>query len=195
MNREPRAATLTKAIDVLMVLVSGPKSLANIAKQTELPKPTIHRLLVSLAYQDLVIQIDQIGTYAIGPGCLKLAEAATKDGGGLVGVAMPVLERVWEETDETVTLHVRVGFQRVCVTEIISAGPIRYVSGVGSSAPLHVGSAGKVLLAFLPAAEQREVLSKLDSAPKDGTSATDRDELRAGLKKVRRQGWASSFGE
>ena len=154
MNREPRAATLTKAIDVLSVLMSGPKSLSAIAKQTDLPKATIHRLLVGLGYKDLVIQIDGAGTYGLGPGCLRLAEAATKDGGGLSGVAMPVLERVWSETDETVTLHVRVGYQRLCVTEIISRGPLRYVSGVGSSAPLHVGSAGKVLLAFLTPAER-----------------------------------------
>lgn len=195
MNREPRAATLTKAIDVLSVLMSGPKSLSAVAKQTDLPKATIHRLLVGLGYKDLVIQTDAAGTYALGPGCLRLAEAATKDGGGLSGVAMPVLERVWAETDETVTLHVRVGYQRLCVTEIISRGPLRYVSGVGSSAPLHVGSAGKVLLAFLTPAEQRDVLAKLESDGSSPSSPAEREELRAELAKVRRQGWAASFGE
>lgn len=195
MNREPRAATLTKAIDVLMCLLAGPKALAAIAKQTGLPKPTVHRLLVSLAYKDLVIQIDDAGTYALGPGCLRLAEAAATGGGGIAGVAMPVIERLWVDTDETVALHVRVGLQRVCVAEIISAGPLRYVSGIGASVPLHVGSAGKVLLAFLPAAEQRDLLDKLYLEPDSADATADRELLRTELAKVRRQGWAMSFGE
>lgn len=92
MNSEPRSATLTKAIDVLTALLGGPRSLAVISKQTKLPKPTVHRLLDGLAYKDLVIQVDEEGTYTLGPGCLRLAEAATQDGGGLTGVAWPILE-------------------------------------------------------------------------------------------------------
>lgn len=195
MNREPRAATLTKAIDVVMALLPGPRTLAVIAKQADLPKPTVHRLLEGLAYHDLVIQVDDDGTYALGPGCLRLAESATKDGGGLTGVASPVLEQLWLQTEETVALHVRVGTQRICVIELISPGPLRYVSGVGSSAPLHVGSAGKVLLAFLSPKEQREVLDKLRLDPVSPNTITDPEALRAELVKVRRQGWARSFGE
>jgi DNA-binding IclR family transcriptional regulator len=195
MNNEPRAATLTKAIDVLMTLLSGPKPLAAISKQTGLPKPTVHRLLEGLAYKDLVIQTDSEGIYGLGPGCLQLVDSATKDGGGLSGVAMPVLEELWRDTNETVALHVRVGLQRVCVAELISEGPLRYVSGVGTSAPIHVGSAGKVLLAFLPLAEQRVILSELPLQAVSPTSITDPVLLQKELAQVKKQGWASSFGE
>jgi DNA-binding IclR family transcriptional regulator len=195
MNREPRTATLTKAIDVLTALLAGPRSLAVICKKTDLPKPTVHRLLDGLTYQNLVIQVDDDGTYALGPGCLRLAEAATKDGGGLAGVAWPVLEQLWTDTEETVTLHVRVATQRVCITELISMGTLRYVSGVGSSAPLTVGSAGKVLLAFLAPSEQRDVLDRLRLDPVAAQSIPEPEALRTELAKVRRQGWARSFGE
>ena len=195
MNSEPRSATLTKAIDVLTALLGGPRSLAVISKQTKLPKPTVHRLLDGLAYKDLVIQVDEEGTYALGPGCLRLAEAATQDGGGLTGVAWPILERLWTETEETVSLHVRVATQRVCITELISSGTLRYVSGVGSSAPLTVGSAGKVLLAFLPPSEQRDVLDRLSLDPGSAKTIPDEKALKIELANVRRQGWAQSFGE
>ena len=195
MNNEPRAATLTKAIDVLTVLLGGPRSLATISKQTKLPKPTVHRLLDGLAYQDLVIQVDDDGTYALGPGCLRLAEAATNYGGGLTGVARPILESLWTETEETVTLHIRIATQRVCITELISTRTLRYVSGVGSSAPLIVGSAGKVLLAFLPPNEQRDVLDRLRLDPGSAKTIADSEVLKTELAKIRRQGWARSFGE
>src|SRR5262249_20719445 len=160
------------------------------AEATQLPKPTVYRLLVGLSYQDLVIEVDGAGSYALGPGCLRLAEAAT-GGNGLGMVAMSVLERIWAETGDTVTLHVRGGLRRVCITELISSGPLRYVSGVGESSPVHVGAAGRVLLAFLPLAEQRELVDQLAQE----TPGLDTAALLSALADVRQQGWATSFGE
>ena len=65
----------------------------------------------------------------------------------------------------------------------------------GGSAPLTVGSAGKVLLAFLPPSEQRDVLDRLSLDPGSAKTIPDEKALKIELANVRRQGWAQSFGD
>ena len=56
-------------------------------------------------------------------------------------------------------------------------------------------SSGKVLLAFLPAEEQKRALTKLRLAPKTPRSITTVTALREELARVRHQGYAENRGE
>lgn len=183
-----------RAIDVLMALTSGPTSLATIASTSNLSKATAHRILAALNHRYLVIQ-DADGRYMLGPGCYELVQAVSRGAGGLGVVARTVLEELARETAETVTLHTQIGLQRVCIDEVPSSQPLRYTAGVGAVAPLHVGSAGKVLLAFSEPGVRDALLSAIQLDPITENTITDESALRRELTEVLDRGWAESHGE
>jgi IclR family acetate operon transcriptional repressor len=195
MEHSSRVRSVERAIDILMALAQGAQTLGAICRTTGLSKGTGHRLLAGLAYRNLVIQEPGTGLYMLGPGALPIAEAVTTGLGGIGLIARPTLEHLRDLSGETVTLHIRLGTQRTCIEEVPSPHGIRYIAGVGSTAPVHVGAAGKVLLAFLPPAARTSLLRSMKLERVTQHTRTNADDLLAELEQVRREGWARSSGE
>ena len=184
-----------RAVDLLLALAHGPQTLGRLAERTDLSKATVHRLLASLGHGQLAIQDPSTGDYLLGPGCFVIADAVMRGLGGLGVLARPVLERLRDTTGETVTMHVRAGSQRLCVEELVSLQSVRYTAGVGTATPIHVGSAGKLLLAYTNKDERTDLLDHSTLDPITGATITDRAELEAEVEEVRRLGYAESHGE
>lgn len=186
--------SVVRAVDILMALTDGPQTLTAVCETANLSKATGHRLLASLAYRQLVLQDASTGRYVLGPGCFRFVDVLSRGLGGLGMLARDALERLRDESGETATLHIRVGGQRICVAELPSPHALRYTAGTGSTAPVHVGSAGKVLLAFLDEPERARILDgQLESITE--FTITDREDLSCELDTIRTQGWAMSRGE
>jgi DNA-binding IclR family transcriptional regulator len=193
-----RVQSVDRAIDILMALVAGPKTLTDVCRATGLSKGTAFRLLRSLADRGLVLKDPgRDNHYLLGPNLLRFAQGVTLGLGSLGTLAAPVLTRVSELTEETVTLHVRLGVERICIYVIPSPNALRYTASPGSKAPLHVGAAGLVLIAFLDEEEIEQVLSSLPQPLEVVTedTVTEMETLRRRLAGVRGSGYAISSGE
>src|SRR5580704_12716566 len=151
--RDGSVKSVERCIDVLFVLSERPMTLTEVGSKSGLSKSTALRMLGTLAYGGLVIKDPLSGTYQLGPGSLKLGHGFMNGQGGLAALAREPLHALWAQTRETVAIHVRMGRQRVCVDEIPSPHAVRYVTEVGSSAPIYIGSAGRALLAFMQPSE------------------------------------------
>ena len=190
-----RVQAVERSISILMALADGARTLTDVTRATGLSKGTAFRLLASLNYEQLVVKDPAANQYLLGPGFLRMFQGVMGDLGSIATLARPVLQELSEESRETVTLHVSIGSERICVAELPSPQPIRYVSGIGTTAPLHVGSAGKVLLAFLPPDRLERTLAALPLTGLTDATTTDAQTLREELAAVARQGWAMSAGE
>jgi DNA-binding IclR family transcriptional regulator len=190
-----RVQSVERGIDILMSLANGPKTLTEVKSETGLSKGTAFRLLASLNYENLVVKEAHSNLYMLGPGFLRLFQGVMQGVGAITAVAKPALASLWEETEETVAVHVRVGNERICIEELPSALPIRYVSTLGAAAPLHVGAAGKVLIAFMEPEEMEKTLQGLPLLPVTDSTISDLGALRQELEIVRNQGYAMSTGE
>lgn len=190
-----RVQAIERCIDVLAALSTGPRNLTEVARQTTLSKATVFRLLASLGYRHLVIKDAATNQYLLGPGCLELLEGVMSGLGAIGNAAGLILARLAKETGETVTIHVRLGGQRVCIAEVPSPQPIHYTAGVGATAPLYVGAAGKILLAAMGDEERKKALRSLRLDEVTDRTLTNQEALIAELAEVREQGWALSFGE
>ena len=126
---------LDKAVSVLDALEAGPLPLAGLVDVTGLSRATAHRLAVALEVHGLVRR-DDGGRFALGPR-LTGPDLATR--------ARPAMERLRDETGESVQLYVRRGDRRVCLASLESPHGLRTIVAVGASLPLSAGSAGKVL--------------------------------------------------
>lgn len=187
--------SVARAIDVLMVLVDGPRHLGAIAEQVGLPKGTVHRLLMTLRHKGLVIQDGHSGSYMLGSGCFALVDGVMRGRVSVVARARPIMQELAAKTGETASLQARLGLDRVCIAEVPSPQQLKYEIGVGFSAPLHAGASGKCLLAFLDNEARSAILDALGLVKFTKATITDRGGLERDLVRSRERGFTISRGE
>ena len=132
---------LDKAVVVLDALAGGSRSLGELVAATQLPRATAHRLAVALEAHGLVRRGGD-GRFALGLRLAALGRAAI---GPLAELARPALERLRDESGESVQLYVLDGDGRRCIASLDSPNELRTIVPVGAVLPLDRGSAGKVL--------------------------------------------------
>ena len=128
---------------------SGEVTASDLADQIGEPRSTVYRLLSTLQQLEMVEPGTRRGTYRLGLALLRLG-AAVAAGFDERQAAMPVLERLHDETGETVFLCVRRGKEAVCIERLDGRRVQSLALRLGGSLPLHAGAAPRVLLAFEP---------------------------------------------
>lgn len=162
-------------------------SLGQIAAATGLPRPTVQRLVDALLVEGMVAADPLLGGVRLGPLIARLATSVSTD---LVVLARPHLERLCAETRETVAMTVLQDGKVVVLAFLPPAGQeIRLASSVGAIWTLHSTADGKALLAGLPEATQRALLTP-PLRRKTPNTETDPDALLAQLREVERTGFA-----
>lgn len=183
-----------RALTLLACLGDGDLRLVDLSRRAKLHKATATRLLASLLEAKVVARTEG-GLYTLGPALAVLTRRLTDGHGALVDVLRDPMRRVWQLTQETIGLHILVGLSRTCVEEIESPHVVRYHGGVGQRMPIHAGSAGRILLAFLPPTECAEVLAGPGLSKLTKATITERHRLEAQLSEDRRRGYAISVSE
>lgn len=182
-----RAAGLLKAIADR----PHPPTVAELADTCELNRSTAWRLLATLAEHGLVERDPATQRYSIGYAFLRVA--ATADHQPIVRRARPVLERLSNETGETVNLALERQLNLVYVDQV-EPPQIMAPNWLGRPVPLHATSTGKALLAFLTQEERDALLgSRLERFTK--TTITDRRALDRELDDVVLDGYSVCAGE
>jgi DNA-binding IclR family transcriptional regulator len=194
-RRDGSVKAVERSIDLLLLLAHAPMTLTEVCQRSQMSKSTVLRLLITLGHGGLVVRDPVTKDYRLGPGCLRLGHGFVSGRGGFEVLARDALREVWASTGETVAVHIRLGTQRVCVDELPSAEALRLVSGIGMAAPLHVGSAGRVLLAFLPPADVDAIMEGVPLDVNAWTPVTSLAALHAELAAIRDRGYALSEGE
>ena len=185
-------ATGTQAIDraaelLVRVVESGtPLGVGELAERSGLPKSTTSRLMGALERQGLLQREGQRGRFRPGPVLLRFAHRADA---GLLRLAEPSLERLAQESGETVNL----GVPTPTGVEHLAQRDSRHYVGVGNwvgrRVPLHATANGKVFLAW-NAAPAPDGLARL--APR---TITDRAALQRDLRRARARGYATTRDE
>ena len=137
---------------------AGGMSLAGMVRESGLTRPTVHRLLSSLAAEGLLDHDPATGNWTLGPEILLMGSvAATRF--PLEDLARPGLRRLAEATGESAFFSIRRGTETVCLLREEGTFPVRsFVLHEGVRFPLGVASAGTAIMAFLPESEQAELL-------------------------------------
>jgi DNA-binding IclR family transcriptional regulator len=163
-RQEPRqgAQAIRRALTVLRILAAGREEgvpLLEVVQSTGLTRPTAHRILHVLIEEGIVEKSPKSGRYAIGRQVPELA-LARQSRSPLLTAAEPYLARVSQQVGDTLFLTARTGLDTLCIARRIGTYPIQVLSiEVGARRPLGVSSAGIAILAALPAAEARRIVS------------------------------------
>ena len=159
-----------------------------IAAKVGLYKSTVHRILAALESRGFVRQEDVTGRYRLGHRALELAQAYLSSG-DLPTVALDEMQLLRDLAEETVSLYVRDGAERVRVQRAEGPLTVRRVVGLGERLPLYLGASGKILLAWCSERDRRQILDQ--QLPADFR----RSALESALDQARQQGWALSQEE
>ncbi|GAA4434238.1 IclR family transcriptional regulator [Georgenia halophila] len=168
-------------------------SLGQLAAELGVHKSTVSRLVEVLSSHDLVEPPEGQGRYRLGVGCLRLA-GATAGRLSLAVEAQPVCNQLAVELDETCNVAMLHSGMAVNVCQAEGSTTVATRNWIGQRTPPHATSNGKVLLAFVPEAEQRLLLARRLERFTDRTITTA-TELRRALQEVREQGYAYAHEE
>ena len=181
--------SVRNAIRALRVLgEAGDLGVTELGLRLGVHKSTVSRLLATLERQGLVSRNQQTAKFGLGPALISLAGAALQRLDIRV-VAREHLERLAEQTRETVNLAILDGDQVVNIEKLPSPHYIRDIGWIGRRSPLHCTATGKALVAHLSRPALRRLLG---TRLKRYTPATvcDWEVLDAELAEVRRAGYA-----
>jgi len=201
-GRKPAPATdnsgteaAARVADVLLLFAGGPRYLgvSAISRELGLSKAVVFRILQSLVSREILATDPDVNGYRLGPAAAALGASALRRFDART-VATPVLRRLRDETGETTTLSGLVGDERVYLDQFESPREIKMTVEIGRRFPLHAGSSGKVILAFLPE-ERRESLLQHPLDSLTDRTVTDVEALRADLAEAARERVAVSVGE
>jgi len=163
------------------------RSVSDIARQLDLHKSTVSRILAALADDGLVWQNARTGRYGLGLGLVELAGVAL----GQIDVraaSMPHIERLASTLGETVTVAVLTADEAVTVAHAPSPHSVRHVSWIGRRIPLTTTATGRV---FLAARGGPRRVGDDSADDREGSMADIADELTL----IRRRGYAIEIDE
>jgi IclR family acetate operon transcriptional repressor len=169
----------------------GALGLSQLATESGLPLPTIHRLLrtlVDLGYlrQELSRQ------YVLGPRLIRLGEASSHM---LTIWARPHLERLVDELGESANLAMLDGDKIVYVAQAQSRQSMRMFTEVGRRVLPHCTAVGKAMMSTMPPATVREILQRTGMPKHTESTITDPDEFGRQLVWSAEHGYAIDEGE
>ena len=187
---------LKKAVSLLgfMARKNQPVGVSELSRGLVLPKTTVHRILTTLCLDNVIIRAEG-GLYKIGPTVL-LWSSGYKFATALIDIARPWLERLRDESQETVHLSVYEHGRAQYAERLDSPQTVvlRW-SRLGMALPLYCTAAGRAVLAVLPQEELDEYLTKTELTPRTAATITDPDELKKMLSRFRIQGYAEEIEE
>jgi IclR family transcriptional regulator, acetate operon repressor len=188
-----RLHSVERALDTLEFLAqAGPDgiTLTELSEELGVSKSSAFALLQTLVARGFAADSGtrQNRRYRLGMALPKLGDAAAAQA-PLVDVATPVLRSVTEATGLTTRLVVPDGPYAVVIARVDAPGSVRFASYLGKREYPHCTSAGKALLAALPAERARQLAIEAGMPARTSRTITDPDALLRDLALAAARGY------
>lgn len=193
-GNKAQSALLKKGLSILLCFPnqSQPLSQSDIAQKTGLPMSTTARLMQALVEMDFLERDERTKLFELGVRCYQLGVTA-KYSGDLRRVALPVMQKLFDRFNETVTLYKRSGDMRVCYEQIVTSHRLKQSAYIGDEVPLWVASPGRCIMAYMDDTDIDRILANI--RPYTSKTILDRDEVKNLLIEVRKTRHAISISE
>ncbi|MGM8213174.1 IclR family transcriptional regulator [Virgibacillus sp. W0430] len=184
--------SVAKALQLLELFTKEEQkelTLQDISIQANIPKPTAYRLLTTLEKSGFLYKTKSSAhdsRYGLGLRLLELGQLVSERL-ELRALALPSMEALAKRINEVVHLVIVNQNKAIYIEKVDSTRALRLNTRVGKSAPLHIGSGPKMLLAHLPEQQLNKLLEE--------ASFANRKELIKELERIRTVGYAYSVGE
>lgn len=166
--------------------------LSKLSRDVDLPVSTTRRILQVLAEEEFVTYDSVTKLYHLGLDLFRLGNRAQQY--AIRNRFHPALERIAQETQDTVFLLIRLGNDALCADVIEGEYPIRtMLVKVGSRRPLGIGAGSLALIAFSDPEDFESVIMANGPRYSQFKGLTEKD-IRALANKARKVGYVLSYG-
>jgi len=182
-------ATELRALKLFEVFgrVKRPLRLSDLSRELEVPVSSCFALVRRLVAEGYLYEpADRKGFYPTGKMAQNTRAISAAD--PVLNLAERFLERLRDESDETVTFGRRSGQGAVYLLAFESNQTIRLAGRAGLTRPLHTVAMGKALLAAMPADERAELLKTYSFEARTPRTLQSAAELELELSKQREDG-------
>jgi DNA-binding IclR family transcriptional regulator len=194
-NEKNLAPAVLKAAQVLDALAqsSTPLSLAELVRQLDMPKSTVHTICNTLAHLRLLTRLDG-GQMALGPHLMRWANAFLSR-----SEITQEFFAAWDEVSvlpqETITLSVLDGGSVVYIAARNGNRPLGVTFRTGMRLPAPFTATGKAMLSTLSDEDIRRALAGPWPERLTPAGAPNLNMLLKQIKEVRRRGYSIDAGE
>ncbi|MFI5085986.1 MAG: IclR family transcriptional regulator [Actinomycetales bacterium] len=175
----------------LITDAGGEVTLSELAGSTELPLPTIHRLLRTLVSLGYARQLPN-RRYALGARLIRIGDGAARQLGSL---ARPELASLVKQLGETANMAMLDGDKVVYISQVPSEHSMRMFTEVGRRVHTHASGVGKAILAQLDDEVVRGIVSRAGMPTPTDRSIGNVEDLLADLRKIRQRGYSIDDNE
>jgi IclR family transcriptional regulator, KDG regulon repressor len=141
--------------------------LDEISAYTQIPKPTVHRLLKTFVDYGILqrSEIEKNGvliegdTYSLGLKLMYLGSIVSSNL-EIRNISLPYMKILQSKFNEAVQLVSRDKDEGVYIEKVESTRPVRLFTKTGRRAPLYAGACTRILLTFLPDEEIADILKR-----------------------------------
>ena len=187
---------LDRALSIMELLAGQPTGLglSEIAEALDLPKNSVFRITMTLASRGYLVRDDDSRRFRLSRKLLALGYRAAGEP-NLLENARDVMRELRDMTRETVLLATLLDAEGVVLDQVLGLHPFKFVVDPGTRFQLHTSAPGKAMLAWLPAAEQERMLSRIRLTRFNRRTITTREGLLAEFGRVRELGYATDRAE
>lgn len=179
---------LRNACRIMKLLAQNPEGLkaVEIGRALKIPVTTTLRIMATLQLEGYVRKME--GRFELGPVLIHLGNVSLA-GTEIRTAALPVLQELTAQTNETSHLAVPCDDQSLIVAVQDSPHPLRAASRPGALAPLHCSSTGKTFIAFLHHNRLDELLGNASLTKRTAHTHKTLAEIKQGAALTRQQGY------
>lgn len=189
-------SSIDRAFAVLEHLADRAKasSILSLSKELGIPRNSMYRICESLIRRGYLKQHSSDGQVVITRKLFSLGYRALSET-NLVELARPAMQSLRDEFGETVLIGTLMDGEGAVLEEIAGTHHFNFRVQAGARFQLHCTAPGKVLMAFLPKAEQASLVDALDLVAHNQRTITAVPELLRELDEIRVRGVGYDFAE
>ena len=189
-------SSLVRGLKILSTFTVAQPALkvTEIAEITGIDQATVYRFVYTLEKLGYLVREKDTKRYRQGVKMLTISLPA-RAGIAVREAGLPVMTDLMQQLNETIRLNVLDDVDIVTVAILQVMEKLVYPTPIGHRVPAYCTAAGKVLLAFQPAAALEKLIAKIDFFPRTDQTITDPQVFREELNQIRRQGYGIQDGE
>ena len=190
MAEEGKMKSLQKAVEVLNCFTVKPfLGVTEISEMLGLYKSNVHNILSTFKSMNYLEQDEGTGKYRLGVGIFDLSRALG-DRFAITKIAMPYMQEIANITGMRVYLAVPHSDEVIYLEAMYPADSVNLMrSLLGERAKMYCTGIGKAIMANLPE-EEIEEYSGRELVPFTENTITEKEALKAELKKIKLRGYA-----
>jgi DNA-binding IclR family transcriptional regulator len=183
--------SLHKVLDIIeAVAKSGSLGIRELSAYTGFPPPTVHRITSTLLERRYFRQDPVTKKLSLSVQFLELGTRVQQQF-NLMALARPHLEKLMDETKESVNLTVQDGDHVAYLDQVRSDySMLQLFTKPGARVPLYCTGVGKMFLSQWPSTEVEKYLERTTLIPHTPHTLVDAPQLLEELDRIRRQGYS-----